>query len=271
MSRTVKMVDSSFVSKPLAGARMAILAALLLIAACTGGASFAQENPCGGNELTRVTLANVRSAGKDVQNKAAISLIQNWSSSLPDLMREIAQIKPSSLGTLGPVEKQWAVFVVEIVKTMLASNDQSISLFRRCPIKGEAVKVLSWLARSDDAAFRLNAANILANAVDNSTVCFVVHHLRDLSISRPGRANLLGVTRAMASYAYKDNVEAIASVVERIGKAIDGSSEDLTQTRNIMVDITDRLQRSSNRNAPIPAELKDYCKDYQYSDRPAPI
>jgi hypothetical protein len=133
------------------------------------------------------------------------------------------------------------------------------------------VKVLAWAARSDDAGLRLNAANILANVVDNTTICFIVHHLRDSSISRPGRANLLGVTRAMASYAYKDNVEAIAAVLGRIGAALNSSSGDLTQTRSIMVDITDRLQRSANKNAPIPVELRDFCKDYPYTDQPTPI
>jgi hypothetical protein len=251
--------------------RIIICAAILAMCGIAGSKSLlAQERACAGSDITRATLTTIKAANKETQARAAITFVQNWSSSLPDLMREIAEIKPSRLNSQ-PAEKQWAMFVIDLVRTMLATNDQAIRLFRLCPDRREAIKVLAWVTRGDDIAVRRNAANILANAVDNTTVCFVIHHLRDSTLNTPGRANLLGVTRAMASYAYKENVVAISAAVALIEKNLEKSPEELSQTRSIIVDINDRLKKSQNAETLIPVALKDFCKEYEYTDRPDPI
>jgi hypothetical protein len=250
----------------------AVVAAVLGVLLCfsVSGPLFAQQSPCSSNDLMRATIAAIKPAGRDAQVKTAMTFIQNWSSSLPDLMIEIGNIKPAHL--TAPVEKQWAEFLFDVVKTMLGSNDQAIRLFRLCPTKEGAIKVLAWTARGDNTSLRINGANILANTVDNTTVCFVLHHLRDPTISTPGRANLLGVTRAMASYAYKEIVADIKATIEKVNANIaNRPAAELTQTRKLIDDILDRVAKSSNRDADLPSALRQFCKDYPYTDQPDPI
>jgi hypothetical protein len=246
-------------------------AAVLVMGKVGGNGPVAQELGCNTDELTRLTLSTIRSASRDVQTKAATSFLQNWSSSLPGLLNEIAQIKPSQLNKMEPAELQWVILVTDLVKAMLASNDQAIRLFRQCPIRQTAIKILAWAARGENTPLRLSAANILANVVDNTTVCFVLPHLRDATISTAGRANLLGVTRAMASYAYRENSDAISAALERINAIVANSREDLRQTRSLIVDISDRLQRSPNRNAALPTALGELCRGFTITDQPDPI
>jgi hypothetical protein len=249
----------------------AILCMLLMLCCILGSDPLmAQQGPCASNDSARVTIASIKRAGKDIQIKEAMTLIKTWASSLPDLMSEIAQIKPAHLND--PADIQWAQFIVDVVKTMLASNDQAIRLFRQCPIREGAIVVLAWTARGDDNSLRLNGANILANVVDNTTVCFVLQHLRDPTISPRGRANLLGVTRAMASYAYEENVTQIRETVALVEKQMTSQpAADTVQAKTLITDIRERLDKSTNKGTKIPSELASFCKEYTYTERPKPI
>src|SRR5262249_9087360 len=153
-------------------------------------------------------------------------------------------------------ELQHATLVTDIVKTILANHNQAIVLFRRCD-SVRVIKPLIWAARGNDQALRINATSILANVLDNTTVCFALHHLRDPNISASGRINLLGASAAVAGYAYKENVIAMTSVLEFLAK---NSGKDVSQTMKLANELQGRIQRSANRDTPIPASLGSDCK-----------
>ena len=180
----------------------------------------------------------------------ARALIENWQVSLPALMAAIEAMQKTEASTWESAERRQMVFLVGVVKTILASKSQSIQLFRQCD-SDRTIKPLVWAARGDDTELRLNAANILANTVDNTTICFVLHHLRDKGISANGRANLLGIARAVASYAYKENVIAILETVEVVTQNLGKSIEGLAQTQQLLIDLRARAERSSkSQHAP---------------------
>jgi hypothetical protein len=94
----------------------------------------------------------------------------------------------------------------------------------------------------------------------------ILHHLQDKTISVNGRANLLGITVAVASYAYKDNIEAINETLRHVQQNLPGSKEELAQTQQLTIEIAGRALKSGNANTPLPDSLKDYCRGYRYSD-----
>jgi hypothetical protein len=65
-----------------------------------------------------------------------------------------------------------------------------------------ATKVLVYAVRSNDQAARSNALLILANVINNATVCVAIDHLYDTKIAQTpfgntGRANLLAVLSSL--------------------------------------------------------------------------
>jgi hypothetical protein len=245
-------------------ARRALVAAALVQLAIVG-AAHALDASCPRNELIAGTVQIAKTANDAVRMSTAKTLIESWQFSLPELMREIAQMKRTPPSSWTKAELDWNVGLTRTVKTILETFDQSIPLFRKC--RDDAViKPLVWAARGDDKVLRLNTANILANVIDNTTVCFVLHHLdrAEPALGDDGRANLLGITRAMASYAYQDNAEQIQRVINGLRTRLGDRIKDLPQTAALITNIAGRVQNSENRSTRLPADLQRYCKDYPY-------
>ena len=218
-------------------------------------------------EYLQPTLEALKSADKDQRISAARTLVEGWRASLPNLIREIETFRRGQVSAWEPAERQYATIVTDTVKTILASTDQAIQFFRQCD-NDRVIKRLAWAARGEETALRINAANILANATDNTTICFVLHHLRDPSIDVRGRANLLGVAVAVAGYAYSENVKAIDDTLKKVAEKLSSSTEGLAQTQKLMNEVDTRAKRSSNGSTPLPESLKLYCKDYRYDGPP---
>src|SRR5882672_1505109 len=203
---------------------MALLSASLLMM-MTPGAN-AQEGRCAPNAGATANLDLVRLADNDkTRAVAASSLISDWRGALPTVMLELTK-------TSGPVERwrpdqnSYFLSISDILRTTLSNNVDAITLFRRCDIPA-IIRPLIWAARGPNQGIRLNATLVLGNTVDNTTVCYVLHHLQDSTISANGRANLLGVTLAVAGYAYLENVRAIEQTLEKIRPQLNA---DLGQT-----------------------------------------
>jgi hypothetical protein len=240
------------------------LSVAALTASWNGSAGAQAVSSCGLDAATRATLESAKTASEDARVSIARALIDNWHASLPALMDAIQNMKESEASTWTAAERQYAIFLTGVVKTILASKNLSIPFFRQCD-NDKTVKPLLWAARGDNTDLRLNTANILANTVDNTNVCFVLHHLRDKNLSDNGRANLLGIARAVASYAYRENVEAISQTIEIVKQNLGNKLDGLPQTRLLLDDLQARAQKSSNGGAALPASLSRYCnKNYPY-------
>jgi hypothetical protein len=198
---------------------------------------------------------------------AAAALGQIGRAALPALMAAIPENMRHNAGANAwpPAQRDFAIVLTDVIRAILSGDSQAILRFRDCTTDA-IIKPLAWAARGDNDRLRVNAANILANIIDNTTVCFVLHHLRDSTISTPGRANLLGVTNSMASYAYKENVASIDATIKKVNEQI-GSNPGFDQSRAIMKDISARLAQSQNKDTSLEAaQLKKYCFDYKFDD-----
>jgi hypothetical protein len=198
---------------------------------------------------------------------AAASLVQIGKDALPALMAAIPEPMRHNAESNAWPQKDFATALAEVIRAIVAGGREPILQFRQCTTDA-IIKPLIWASRGDNQRLRLSAANILANVIDNTTVCFVLHHLRDTTISPSGRANLLGVTNAMASYAYEDNKASISKTMEIVNTQI-GTSAGLDQTRAIISDISGRIERSENKATSLQAAgLKEYCTGYNFDGPP---
>jgi hypothetical protein len=197
---------------------------------------------------------------------AAAALGQIGKDAMPALMAAIPEyMRHDAESNAWPaVQRDFAIVLTDVIRAILSGDRQAILRFRECTTDA-IIKPLTWAARGDNQRLRVNAANILANIIDNTTVCFVLHHLRDATISTSGRANLLGVTNSMASYAYKENVASITKTIENVTAQI-GSSPGLDQSRSIIRDISARMAQSENKNTSVEAiSLSKYCGNYDFN------
>ena len=168
-------------------------------------------------------------------------------------------------------DRQFATSLLDVVQTILASTNLAIQSFRQCR-DDTIIKRLAWAARDEDdfaTTLRVRAANILANVVDSTDVCFVLHQLRDRSIGIRGRANLLAVTLAMAGYAYQENAKAIKDTLTIVSQNLPKDAAELSDTQRLILNVTDRLANSENASTLLPPYLQKYCKSYSY-DGPLP-
>jgi len=211
-------------------------------------------------------LRSLRATDEPTRLAAAAALGQVGRDALPELIAVIPENMrhDAQADTWPAAQRDFAIILTDVIRAILSDNPAAILRFRQCTTD-VIVKPLIWAARGDNQRLRVNAANILANVVDNTSVCFVLHHLKDTQLSTPARANLLGITNSMASYAYKDNVASITQTIEFVSAQI-GSTPGLDQTRAIIKDITSRIARSENRNTSLEAvSLAKYCANYDFN------
>jgi hypothetical protein len=211
-------------------------------------------------------LRSLQAGDEPARLAAAAALGQIGKDALPHLMATIPEnLRHNAESNAWPAaQRDFAIVLTDVIRAILSDDRQAVLRFRQCTTDA-IIKSLTWAARGDNQRLRVNAANILANIVDNTTVCFVLHHLRDATISTSGRANLLGVTNSMASYAYKENVEGITQTMDSVTAQI-GSGPGFDQSKSIIRDISTRIAQSENKNTSLQAaSLKEYCSDYNFS------
>ena len=161
--------------------------------------------------------------------------------------------------------------VTGAIRSMMAASsnlDAVISLFRTTlnsrKINISVARILTYGARSDDKNARQNSMWILANVIDNTTVCVPLDHLYDPAISPSGRANLLAIVSVVAPWAYKENYNNIKTVVAFTQHKLSDSTSDLLDTSSILNNIEQRLQTqndNTNKIEAIPSNLQT-CKHY---------
>jgi hypothetical protein len=217
---------------------------------------------CSVGDYLRSTISVLRTDDAIQRVAAARRLVESWRVSLPTLMQEIERLPKGRVTAWSAADKQYAIALTETVKTILATTEQAIQAFRQCDNE-RIVKTLAWAARGDETALRINSANILGNVVDNTTICFILHHLRDPDIDLRGRANLLGIAVAVAGYAHRENVEAIIATLQILNDRVRG--DNLGQTQKLILELAERSARSTNGSVALPDSLATYCRGYPYS------
>jgi hypothetical protein len=217
--------------------------------------------------------------GKSSKSVAIVPerILADWMTALPCLVQVVeklgrtidsprfdADLQKKFLSTTGALRS---------IIARLTASDQAgdgkemqkfVSEFRRLDNLTVA-SALTFGARNDDRDVRLNAMLVLANVVDNSTLCVPLDHLYDPGINPSGRANLLGVVSVVAPWAYAENFKNIEAMYKMMTAKTKGSAE-FKQTNEILDNIRKRLDyqtATSNKNVPIPAEEAAGCKGYK--------
>src|SRR4051812_46787526 len=95
-------------------------------------ASAHAQDQCSSNGEAAADLALVRSAENDkARAVAASSLIREWRTSLPIVMRELAK-NSGPTDRWPPDQLPYFLSVTDILRTILSTSAEAISLFRTC-------------------------------------------------------------------------------------------------------------------------------------------
>jgi hypothetical protein len=200
-------------------------------------------------------------------------LLAEWPTALPCLvtfLRTLKQTVTSPQFEASPKMLGEFLRATGAVRTIMANNAQRLSeiieKFRELTDL-DVTSVLTYGARSDDYNARLNAMFILANVIDNTTVCVPLDHLYDPLISINGRANLLSIVSVVAPWAYKENYDNISRARSFMLNKVPKDDPNFKQTNDILSNIDLRLKsqtNDSNKGVPIPTALQK-CKNYKPS------
>lgn len=206
-------------------------------------------------------------------------------SAVPCLVEALKSLKPQVNSPIfDPDVRRSFMTITAALRTMIsqaedvdkASGKQDatrrfISEFRKYDdLDLDTTWVLTYGVRNEDSDVRLNSLLILANVIDNSTLCLPLDHLYDPTLGdtpygKRGRANLLTIVSVVAPWAYYENYNDIEKTVAFVSTKI-GEAQDLTDTSAILQNIKDRLAvqtSTSNKAVPIPANSGKNCRQYK--------
>jgi hypothetical protein len=145
--------------------------------------------------------------------------------------------------TLNPDEDYGSVLVL-LKQTRAATEDpEAIKGFRAIDDLG-VIRTLLDMAAIDDRGIRINASLILANVVDNTTVCAVIDRLVTGNINDITRYNLLQVVKIVAGYARPDVRQWIEEALASTQSQVEGA-ENATKTRALVDEIAGVLDTST--------------------------
>ncbi len=209
------------------------------------------------------TIGIVKSPEATGRVEAAKSLADSWPKSLPTLTEQIDSYYQTGAGP--PYEDEdipTLVVLTDVVRTIVVNKKGGIQAFRKVDTDN-TIKLLTWASRGPHRSLRLNATYILANVVDNTNLCIILDHLRDPELGPNGMVNLLQVAISVASYAYKENVEATMATVDILSPRVANTGSGKI---DILVDILSRrVGKSKNAEVLLPPALWLYCRDYNYA------
>jgi hypothetical protein len=158
------------------------------------------------------------------------------------------------------------------LNVVVTETDKKIVALIRSNDSKDFIRALTFGARSDNKDLRSNATVLLANTIDNNTICIVLDHLYDNKDSSEefwtnGRANLLAVAAVISPWALRENYENIQRVVQNVEPMVSKDDPNLEITRELLVRIRNRLSLQDEYNNPkkestLTAANLDGCADY---------
>lgn len=208
--------------------------------------------------------------GQSIEKAAAARfLIDRWQDSLEPLIDELATYTVGSAFQEKSADAPIILSVIDVLRTIIINKDEAIQRFRiKANRTKKAVQNLIWGARSGSKELRVNSTYILANIVDNTTICLVLHHLRDPDLSADGRVNLLQVVQVVATYAYKENAQSTLESIVVLKDNVSKTPQDLSFTLRLTNDIISRVNASANFDQTMPDRLNmNSCKKYNFSTK----
>jgi len=117
----------------------------------------------------------------------------------------------------------------------------------------KVISRLASLASADDSGLRFNAASILANVTDNTTLCVVLEKILDRNIDVAARFNLLQTAKVVSTFSTRDNSYWIRSTVNQVRSWSEGR-KDSDRTLQVLSQIEQLLdtQKEQFRVSSLP-------------------
>ncbi|MBX3575317.1 MAG: hypothetical protein KF694_23465 [Mesorhizobium sp.] len=172
---------------------------------------------------------------------------------------------------IDPIQGHWLLRITGAIRSILTTRGTSAIREFRAADDLATTSVLAFAARSAEAGLRVNATLVLADVIDDSTVCVPIDHLYDPSLAATeggtsGRINLIGVISVVAPWAYRPTYQNIERLLERLNADVKG--KDLAQTKEVIANLQARLdfqkktQKAPNMNSDLPFDQQD-CTLYR--------
>lgn len=218
--------------------------------------SVAQTQMVGCADITNRVLETARGR-PSISSDVAVG---NWQDSAACLFRYLNSVEASAPLSVETISRLRVVS--GILRSMIELNPKDFRAVFESNSTYRSTRMLVLAASSSEQVLRLNASFVLANIVNPSITCVIVDHLSDPDLPRSesgrnGRANLLGILRAMANWAdpYTRALmrEALAATDNQI--RIEANVET---AKSLIVDVQKRL------NLPIrkPLQSSNGCEGY---------
>jgi hypothetical protein len=260
-----------------------VISAAVLIASTFFPVSIApaqDQSPCG----AYVTAVNASQIGSSQKIPVVPeSLLADWQRALTCLVPIIESLKSQVNEDVFTPETQArfmsataairSIISRATAQDTISKNDSEsrkvITAFRNLD-NLDVTWVLSYGVRNQNPDIRLNALLILANVIDNTTLCVPLDHVFDEALEQSdhgkrGRANLLSVISVVAPWAYRENFKNIEAARDFVQRKVTGKDE-FRDTQTILKNITERLasQRPNSNKAVslTPSELRKPCQEY---------
>lgn len=244
----------------LASALSAIVIAILF-------ASPALAADCGAFEKTFLAANGADQSFLPIGNE----LLLGNQDAIPCLVEIVNALKPRFSGA--EIDAEGLVRFIQAtgaLRTVLANRGiRAIREFRDTD-NLDTISALAAGARGTNANARINAALILSDVIDNTSLCVVLDHLYDPTLAetrwgRSGRLNLLGIAAVVAPWAFKENFENLTRLQAYVTKALDNEN-DTHETRRVLKNLADRLgyqdkAPDANKVTPLPADSRQ-CYAY---------
>jgi hypothetical protein len=153
-----------------------------------------------------------------ISSQASV-LGQDGKSSIPtvsatDMKDWMRQVSDAARGGSNSTDPSSSLAMLEKMRFYLGASS-NIEEFRRNDDQ-KVISRLASLASADDSGLRFNAASILANVTDNTTLCVVLEKILDRNIDVAARFNLLQTVKVVSTFSTRDNSYWIRSTVNQV-------------------------------------------------------
>ena len=170
------------------------------------------------------------------------------SAEMKDWMRQLSNAANGATSSTDPSN---SLGMLEKMRLYLGLPS-NIEEFRRDDDQ-KVISRLAFLASVDDAGLRYNAASILANVTDNTTLCVVLEKILDRNIDLAARFNLLQTVKVVSTFSTRDNSYWIRSAVNQVRSLSEGR-KDTERTLQVLAQIEQQLdtQKDQFRASSLP-------------------
>lgn len=183
--------------------------------------------------LATILGATAKSTAQD--NRAFTSRGTAKVATTDEMKDFVARLKNSNISTNASATDFGSLLTLLEGLREALSVPENITAFRAADDRIAVTQLVS-IAQAENAGLRFNAASILANVTDNSTLCVILDKVIDRGTDIGARYNLLQTVKVVSTFANRDNSYWIRSAVDQIRNSSESRS-DVGKTLQVLSQI----------------------------------